>query len=125
MNDVHKHAHHSHSVKGYNKPMSKPLLQLIVNTRGTARTVRQERDAKGRFLPGARVGAELFPIHTLNLLAMADLNTTTVVTVSHNYGYCNQTVSSVNRNTGRGNCTTFVNDGRPHGLRDNIYGEGK
>lgn len=101
---------------------AKPLLQVIVNTDGLSRTVRQERNELGQFIKGARVGPLLNPTHVLHLAAAA--KDYTVVMVSHHYTGGNQTVMSVNKNSGKGNGVTFINDGKlsTPDLHDSIFG---
>ena len=101
--------------------MPKTLTQVIINTTGLARTVTQHRDELGRFVKGARVGVLLMPTHVVHVAADSK---NTVVMVSHHYNGCNQTVLSVNRDTGNGNAVTFINDGRisTPALHDSIFG---
>ena len=101
--------------------MPKTLTQVIINTTGLARTVTQHRDELGRFVKGARLGALLMPTHVLHLAAASE---NSVVVVTHHYNGINQTVTSVNRDTKRGNAVTFINDGRKStpALHDSIYG---
>lgn len=98
--------------------MKKTLLQVIVNTKGLSRTVSQDRDELGRFVPGARVGVLLNPGHVVHLAAQSK---STVVFVQHSYTYGQQTVTSVNRETKQGNAVTFINDGFSGGLRDSLF----
>ncbi len=99
--------------------MTKALTQVIVNTNGLARTLTQERDEKGRFTGKARVGLLLNPGHVLHLAAQSK---NAVVVVQHGYTAFQQTVTAVNRDTGKGNAVTFANDGRRGGLKDSIFG---
>ena len=94
------------------------LIQVIVNTKGLARTVTQERDELGRFVSGARVGPLMNNAHVLHLAAQSKHS---VVVVSHHYQGYNQTVLSVNRDTGKGNAVTFLNDGSTESLHDSIF----
>jgi hypothetical protein len=98
--------------------MKKNLLQVIVNTQGLARAVAQERDALGRFTGKARVGTLLSPGHVLHLAAQSER---TVVVVQHSFFLNQQTVSSVNRDTKKGNAVTFINDGKGTQQHDSLY----
>jgi len=100
-------------------PSGMSLTQVIVNTDGLARTVTQKRDELGRFVKGARVSTLLAPTHIVHMAADSK---NAVVMVSHHYNGTNQTVMSVNRNSGKGNAVTFVNDGSTTSLHDSIFG---
>lgn len=83
---------------------SDTLTQVIVNTKGLARTMTQKRDALGRFVKGAQVGLLLAPGHVMGKDKDA-------VVVHYGYTMFAQTVTSINPVTGRMNCKTFTNDG--------------
>jgi hypothetical protein len=98
--------------------MKKNLMQVIVNTKGQARTVAQTRDKLGRFMGKASVGGLVNPRSALLLANDSDC---TVVVVQHSLFDTQQTVSSVNRETRTGNSTTFLNDGTSNSLKGSIY----
>lgn len=98
---------------------NKMLVQVIVNTHGLARTLAQVRDEKGRFTGKASVGELLNPADVLHLAAHSD---NAVVVVHHSYVASQQTVTSVNRDTKKGNAVTFLNNGVSASLHDSIYG---
>lgn len=82
----------------------KELIQVIVNTKGLARRVTQQRDSLGRFVKGANVGLLLSPGHVMGKHENA-------VVVHYGYTMFAQTVTSINPVSGRMNCKTFTNDG--------------
>lgn len=92
----------------------KKLLQVIVNTKGLSRTVVQERDSLGRFVSGAQVSRLDNPVNNVTILTSLEKElgeSVGVVFVQHSYCTNSQFVSSVNRNTKKGNAVSFINDG--------------
>lgn len=85
----------------------KELFQVIVNTRGQARTLSQKRDARGRFLSGGDV-SELSPV--AEALEKSSTREDTVM-VTHQIHRNNQIVMSINKKKRTGNAVTFLNDG--------------
>jgi hypothetical protein len=100
--------------------MKNNLQQVIVNTKGFARIVSQDRDSLGRFTGPAQVGSLMNPVQVVRLSVKSD---SPLVLVQHSYNGTQQTVSSVNRETREGNVVTFVNDGKTGGMRESLYGK--
>jgi len=95
------------------------LTQTIVNTKGQLVTVRQERDALGRFIKGAQVNpagrvrlamGEMYTDPDVSLNALA---TRVIVQYALDRPNHDQMVTVLRFNGQAATCKTFLNDGEP------------
>jgi hypothetical protein len=115
-----EHVQESTNKKTNKKPKATTLdslTQVIVNTSGKARLVTQERDSLGRFVKGAAVSTLDNTGHVLRRTDKAK----NLVLVQHSYDGKTQTVTAVNRETGKGNAVVFTNDGLGTLQHDSLF----